>query len=153
MKKIFKTIIAIIFILSIENAYAKNWLIEDVLNLNYWPTIYELTLDNINTYSFKNSKLKNSYEKMVQYDNLVRENIVSEYEKWTYSTQTINWIIKNYKSFVFYTNQMFYFMNLVDKNKNLWKEEDIQNGILKNYKNASRFYKSTKTLINQKEVN
>ena len=96
MKKIFLSIIAMLFIFAIQNTYAKDGLIEDSLNLNFWPVIYELSLDDINVYTFKNKSLRNSYESMVRYDDMVRNAIINEYENGSYSTQTINWVVNHY---------------------------------------------------------
>lgn len=152
MKKIFIGIITIFFVFSIENTLAnENWLIEDLLNLNYWPMIYNLSLDNIDTYNFENKNLRKSYTSMVQYDTLIRDEIITQYQLWTYSYETTNGIIKNYKNFVYYTNQLFYFFNQVEKYPYLKNDFEIQDGILRNYKSAASYYKKVKNLTFQKE--
>lgn len=152
MKKIFFVIITIFLIFSTKISLAnENWLIEDMLNLNYWPMIYDLSLDSLDVYSFENEDLQKSYSKMVNYDKLIRDEIILQYRKWNYSTQTTNWIIKNYKTFIYYTNQLFYFFNLIEKNPELKYEMDIQDWIIKNYKNVSNYYKKVKRLVLQVE--
>lgn len=152
MKKLLLSIITIFLIFSIENVTAKeNWLVEDLLNLNYWPMIYDLSLDNLNTYSFKDQSLKNTYSTMVKYDNLIRNEIITQSEKWTYSIVTTKWIIKNYKNFIYYTNELFYLFNQVEKHPYLKNDVDMQDGILKTYKNAAWYYKKVKNLTFEKE--
>lgn len=152
MKKIFLSIIAIFFVFSNSITYASDTgLIEDLLDLNYWPLEYELSFDSIQTYSFKNYSLKRTYLYMVKYDGLIRNEIVNQYEMWSYSYETTQGIVKNYKSFVYYTNQLFYFLSLVEKNPYLKDDFEVQNGILKNYKLAASYYKKTKNLIQDKE--
>ncbi|MDD5770441.1 MAG: hypothetical protein PHE25_05725 [Candidatus Gracilibacteria bacterium] len=152
MKKIFFVIITIFLIFSTKISLAnENGLIEDMLNLNYGPMIYDLSLDSLDVYSFENEDLQKSYSKMVNYDKLIRDEIILQYRKGNYSTQTTNGIIKNYKTFIYYTNQLFYFFNLIEKNPELKYEMDIQDGIIKNYKNVSNYYKKVKRLVLQVE--
>lgn len=152
MKKTFLSIIAIFFVFSNSIAHGSDTgMLEDLLDLNYGPIEYELSLDSIDTYNFKNYSLKRTYQYMVKYDGLIRNEIVNQYEMGTYSYETTQWIVKNYKSFVYYTNQLFYFLNLVEKNPYLKDDFEVQNGILKNYKLAASYYKKTKNLIQDKE--
>lgn len=153
MKKIFLSIITIFFVFStVSSVHAGgNGVLEDLLDLNFWPMEYELSLGNLDTYNFKNYSLKKTYSSLVWYDRLIRNEIVNEYEAGTYSTATANGIVKNYKSFIYYTNKMFYFLYLVERNPSLKDDFEIQNGILRNYKLAASYYKKTKNLIQDKE--
>lgn len=147
MKKIFSGILTIFFIFSIQNVYAKeSWLIENLLNLNYWPMIYDLSLETLDTYSFKNESLKNTYSTFVNYDSLIRNEIITQYKRWTYSTATTKWIIKNYKNFVYYTNELFSLFKQVEKRPYLKDDVDMQDAILKTYKNSASYYKKVKNL-------
>lgn len=152
MKNTFKGIIAIFILFSTLSVQAnETGILEDLLDLNYGPMEYELSLDNLDTYNFKNYSVKKTYTFMVKYDHLIRNEIVNQYEAWVYSTATANGIVKNYKSFIYYTNKLFYFLSLVDKNPSLKDDFEVQNGILKNYKLAASYYKKTKNLIQDKE--
>jgi len=152
MKKIFLGILTIFLIFSIENVFAKkNWLIEDLLDLNNWPLIYDLNLEKLDKYSFKDKNLKNKYLTLVWYDKIIRNEIIYQYQKWTYSTATIKWIIKNYKSFVYYTNQLFYLFKQAEKYTHLKHDVDMQDGILMTYKNVAWYYKKVKNLVSEKE--
>jgi hypothetical protein len=152
MKKIFLGILTIFLIFSIENVFAKkNWLIEDLLDLNNWPLIYDLNLEKLDKYSFKDKNLKNKYLTLVWYDKIIRNGIIYQYQKWTYSTATIKWIIRNYKSFVYYTNQLFYLFKQVEKYPHLKDDVDMQDGILMTYKNVAWYYKKVKNLVFEKE--
>lgn len=152
MKKVFFIIIWIFFIFSTQNTLAKeNGLIEDLLNLNYWPMVYDLDGEHLNSYSFKNKKLKKVYSTMSQYDSLIRDEIIYQFQQWTYSYETTNGIIKNYKNFIYYTNQLFYFLNEIEKKPSLKNDFEIQDALLKNYKNSASYYKKVKNLTLQKE--
>lgn len=152
MKKVFFIIISIFFIFSTQNTLAKeNGLIEDLLNLNYWPMVYDLDGEHLNSYSFKNKKLKKVYSTMSQYDSLIRDEIIYQFQQWTYSYETTNGIIKNYKNFIYYTNQLFYFLNEIEKKPSLKNDFEIQDALLKNYKNSASYYKKVKNLTLQKE--
>lgn len=152
MKHIFLCIISILFSFSTLNVYARDTgLIEDVLNLNFWPIIYDLTLDEIDNYQFKNSHIKASYNHMKRYDQLVRKEIVKQYMNGNYSTTTINGIVKNYKLFVYHTNELFYFFSQIERYPSLKNEVDIQDGILKSYRLAQSYYQRVKALTFQTE--
>jgi hypothetical protein len=152
MKKILLGILTIFLIFSIENVFAKkNWLIEDLLDLNNWPLIYDLNLEKLDKYSFKDKNLKNKYLTLVWYDKIIRNGIIYQYQKWTYSTATVKWIIRNYKSFVYYTNQLFYLFKQVEKYPHLKDDVDMQDWILMTYKNVAWYYKKVKNLVFEKE--
>lgn len=153
MKKIILGIITIFFIFSIESdvvAKSQDWLIENILNLNYWPVIYDLNLEKLDNYTFNDYTLKRTYSNLVTYDKLVRSDIINSYKAWKYDYYTINWIIKNYKSFISYTNDFFYFLKLVDKYPYLKDDVEIQDWILTSYKNSQSYYKKVKNLVAKK---
>lgn len=153
MKKIILSIITIFFIFSIQsNAIAKNQdgLIENLLNLNYWPVIYDLNLEKLDSYSFNDYNLKNIYSDLVKYDKLVKTDIINSYKAWKYDYYTTNWIIRNYKSFISYTNDFFYFLKQIDKYPYLKDDVEIQDGLLTSYKNSQSYYKKVKNLVAKK---
>ena len=124
MKQFFVLIIAIFSLFSIENNVfaeetSKRWLIENLLNLEYGPITYELTLESLDRYSFRDVKLKRVYTDLVKYDSLTRTAIIDAYKEWSYDYYTTNGLVKNYSNFVYHTNQFFYYLNLIDKKKSL----------------------------------
>lgn len=150
MKHILIWIIFIIFSFSTLNTQARDTgLIEDTLNLNFWPLIYELSLDEIDTYHFKESNLKQTYNTMKKYDKSVRTEIIKQYKNDAYTLTTINGLVKNYKLFIYHTNELFYFFSQIEKNPKLKDDIDIQDGILKNYRLIQSYYKRVKNLTFQ----
>jgi len=147
MKKIYILIISIFFIFSIQNINAKEWIIEDLFNLNYWPMIYDLSLEKLESYNFTDSTLKNIYNKFKTYDNLIRNEIIDKHKIWEFDFYTTNWIIKNYKTYVYYTNEFFYLLSLVEKNPSLKEDVEFQIQFLKTYKNSALYYQKVKNLI------
>lgn len=156
MKKIILVIIAIFSLFSIENnVFANNtyqkWLIENLLNLEYWPLTYELTLEKLDRYSFKDPSLKRIYADLVKYDSFTRTAIIDAHKDWVYDYYTTNGIVKNYSNFVYYTNSFFYYLSLIDKNKTLENNHEIQDAVLSNYKNSQSYYKKVQSLISKKD--
>ncbi len=153
MKKIIFGIITtfIIFSIEIASVEAKTKSLEEILNLNYWPVIYDLTLEKLDNYSFNDYYLQNTYDELVSADNQVRSEIINSYKNWVYDYNTINWIVKNYKTFISYTNDFFYFSKLIDKKPYLKDDIEIQDWLLKSYKNSQIYYKKVKSLVAKKK--
>jgi len=152
MKKIIFSIIFVSSIFSIVNITKANsrWIIENLLNLNYWPEIYNLSLETLDTYYFNDNYLKQVYSNTKSMDSLVRKKIIDSYKNGVYSYTTTNWIINNYKKFIYYTNKFFYYLSLVDDNHSLRKDKEVQSWLLRSYENSRIYYKKVKYLINKK---
>ncbi len=152
MKQFFVLIIAIFSLFSIENNVfaeetSKRWLIENLLNLEYGPITYELTLESLDRYSFRDVKLKRVYTDLVKYDSLTRTAVIDAYKEWSYDYYTTNGLVKNYSNFVYHTNQFFYYLSLIDKKKSLEKDYEIQDAVLSNYKSSQSYYKKVQALL------
>lgn len=155
MKKFILVIIAIFSLFSIENnvfanTYSQKWLIENLLNLEYGPLTYELTLEQLDRYNFKDASLKRIYTDLVKYDSLTRTAIIDAHKEWMYDYYTTNGLVKNYSNFVYHTNEFFYYLNLIDKNKSLEKNYEVQEALLSNYKSSQSYYKKVHGLISKK---
>ncbi len=154
MKKIILLIIAIFSLFSIENnALAKNisqnGFIGSLMNFDVGPVSYELSLEKLDTYSFRDAQLKSIYTDLVKYDRLTRSAILSAYAEWSYDYYTTNGIVKNYSNFVYHTNNFFYYLSLIDKNKTLENNHEIQDAVLSNYKSSQSYYKKVQSLISK----
>lgn len=150
MRNFSKVIVTIFLIFSIKNTFGYNqWIIEDILNSNYWPTSYNLSLETLDIYSFKSTTLRYKYNQMVEIDSKVRDLIMQKFENDDYSYVKANAIVNNYKNFVYYTNQFFYYLSLMDKNPNLKYDSEIQTWFLDSYKLSVSTYKKVKNLINE----
>ena len=150
MRNFSKVIVTIFFFFLINNTFGYNqWIIEDILNSNYWPTSYNLSLETLDTYSFKSTTLRYKYNQMVEIDSKVRDLIMQKFENDDYSYVKANAIVNNYKNFVYYTNQFFYYLSLMDKNPNLKYDSEIQTWFLDSYKLSVSTYKKVKNLITE----
>lgn len=152
MKKLIFPIICIFLFFSNNFVFANtsDGLIENTLNLRYWPTIYNLSLEKLKTYNFKDTYLKNAYQDMKKYDQIIRTQIISEYQNNAYDYNTMNGIIKNYKSFVYYTNRLFYSFSLAEKNKQLNNDPEFQYSIMRNYSQINTYYSKVKNLLSKR---
>jgi len=150
MKKIIFGIITTFFIFSTQTFAQEKWLIEKMLNLNYWPMVYDLSLEKLDNYTYKDYYLNNLYNNLVKYDKIIKDNIIKYYKDWKYDYNTTNWIIRNYKNFISYTNDFFYFSKMMEKYPYLKNDIEIQDGFLKSYKNSQIYYKKVQNLISKR---
>lgn len=150
MKKFTKAILFIFLIFSIENTYASNdWILEELLNINYWPVSYDLSLEKLDNYNFKNKTLAKKYSDLVKIDYIIRQQVINKFQNDDYSYTTTNAIVRNYKDFISYTNNFFYFLSVMDKNPSLKSDIEIQAWLLESYKESVNSYKKVKRLINE----
>ncbi len=154
MKKALIIIIAIFSLFSIENnafanTYSQKWLIENLLNLDYGPIKYELELQSLDNYTFRDNSLKKIYSDLLSYDTIVRKEIIYSHQKWIFDYYTTNGIVKNYSLFISYTNDFFYYLSLIDKNPKLEYNLEIQDAVLSTYKNSKIYYKKVQSLISK----
>lgn len=150
MKKFTKAILFIFLIFSIENTYASNdWILEELLNINYWPVSYDLSLEKLDNYNFKNKTLAKKYSDLVKIDDIIRQQVINKFQNDDYSYTTTNAIVRNYKDFISYTNNFFYFLSVMDKNPSLKSDIEIQAWLLESYKELVNSYKKVKRLINE----
>lgn len=152
MKKIILLIIAIFSLFSIENNVLANnqWFIGSLMNFETGPISYELSLEKLDTYSFKDTNLKRIYTDLVKYDSLTRRAILNAHQEGSYDYYTTNGIVKNYSNFVYHTNNFFYYLSLMDKNKTLENNHEIQDAVLSNYKSSQNYYKKVQSLISKR---
>ncbi len=150
MKKFTKAILFIFLIFSIENTYASNdWILEELLNINYWPVSYDLSLEKLDNYNFKNKTLAKKYSDLVKIDDIIRQQVINKFQNDDYSYTTTNAIVRNYKDFIYYTNNFFYFLSVMDKNPSLKSDVEIQAWLLESYKESVNSYKKVKRLISE----
>lgn len=150
MKKFTKAILFIFLIFSIENTYASNdWILEELLNINYWPVSYDLSLEKLDNYNFKNKTLAKKYSDLVKIDDIIRQQVINKFQNDDYSYTTTNAIVRNYKDFISYTNNFFYFLSVMDKNPSLKSDIEIQAWLLESYKESVNSYKKVKRLISE----
>lgn len=153
MKKIIVSIIMVFSIFSIGNELKANYqegLIENLLNLNYGPLIFDLNLEKLESYNFRDLTLRKVYDGLVVYDNLTRQQIINAHKAGQYDYNTTNGIIKNYKTFISYTNDFFYYLDIIDKNPNFKNNTEIQDAILITYRNSQSYYRKVRNLVNKK---
>lgn len=147
MKKISTFVLLLLLSLSFNKSFASEWLFEEALNLNYWPIMYEFSLSEVNEYNFKDKTLKNSYEELKKLDSLAKVEIMKAYQNWDYDYYTIKSVVKNYNDFIYNSNKFFYFLWMVDSNNKLKSDKEVQDWILKHYKDLNASYDKVKNLL------
>ena len=136
----FFSIISLIILFAISNNVYATGLIEDTLNLRYWPEIYEIENIKINSYKYNFSYLNDIHTTITNADIKVKESVISKYQKWSFSFYDTRAIISDYKLFVFYVNEMFFLLELIDITPKLKSNVEFKNAFLITYRNMRTHY-------------
>ncbi len=148
MRKFIKIIITFfIFISTTITINANEWYIERLLQINSWVEAFDIELASIDKYHFKNTSLRNTYLELIKVASLLKDEIIKKYKNDEFEYYQTKWIIENYKKFIYYSNQIFYFLKLREK---WYKWNEINNAIMKSYQNIRTYYRRLKRLIYKK---
>lgn len=147
MKKFILSIIILISILSTTNISKAEWLLDDILDISYWQE--KLILDDVklDSYNFYDSNLQKTYSKTIQVNDAIKERIMLLYRNWSYNRTQMSKIIDDYKTFIYYTNRMFYLKNLQEKYWYLKNDNDLKDSIIDCYKNMEIYYRYVNTYL------
>lgn len=146
MKKLSLLIIFIFWFFSIFSfANAKDWALELVLDLNYWPESEDiLNIPSLWNYKFKNSDNTSKYKILKEADYYLRKEFIKKYRTWDFSKTNISWIENVYELFIYHTNKYFYFMSI----KEAWANYKVANrGISENFKLSRTYLKELKKYL------
>lgn len=147
MRKIFSIIISFIVFSTFSFANASEWLLEQNLDLNYWPESFELRLTTVWNYNFKNKNNQNTFTNFQYLNNALRENLIKANQEWKFSSNKINWLVREYNLFVYHTNKLFEYISIKEKNP---KYSDADTAISKNYKSARSYFEKLKNIFYSK---
>ena len=148
MKKISKFIIPLICFFSIvNNTFASQWYIEKLFDLNYWIEKFEINLPKLDYIDFNKKSTSNKFEKFKKINKSLKKEIISKYRNNEFDFYKTNWIISSHKKFVYYTNRLFYYISLKEK---WYKYEELDDAILKSYKEVRTYYRKIKNLVYRK---
>lgn len=150
MKKISILFIILLIIISfnLEKTNADdNWILNEILNLEYGPFQYELSLPVLDEYTFNNNNLQNRYNTFIKFDKISREQIIIAYKNWDYDYYRMNWIVMTYSNFVYNVNKFFFFLDRIDSNPSIAQNREIQFWVLKFYKASYFEYNKLQNLL------
>lgn len=147
MRKIFSIIISFIVFSTFSFANASEWLLEQNLDLNYWPESFELRLTTVWNYNFKNKNNQNTFTNFQYLNNALRENLIKANQEWKFSSNKINWLVREYNLFVYHTNKLFEYISIKEKKP---KYSDADTAISKNYKSARSYFEKLKNIFYSK---
>jgi hypothetical protein len=151
MKKIVISAIVLISVFSwsaLVNAENK-WFIADTLNLDVWVEIFELNNINLQSHTFRTKNLQKTYNNMVNINKLFKNLAVQNYEEWKLTDYELNGLINNYSKFIYYANQMFSDIEILD----LWLDDsqELLDSINKNYTFVRSYYLKIEAILNNSE--
>ena len=147
MRKIFSIIISFIVFSIFSFTNASEWLLEQNLDLNYWPESFELSLSTIWNYKFNNKNNQNTFKNFQYLNNALRENLIKANQEWKFSSNKINWLVREYNLFVYHTNKLFEYISMKEKKP---KYSDADTAISKNYKSARSYFEKLKNIFYSK---
>lgn len=147
MRKISSIIISFIVFSIFSFTNASEWLLEQNLDLNYWPESFELSLSTIWNYKFNNKNNQNTFKNFQYLNNALRENLIKANQEWKFSSNKINWLVREYNLFVYHTNKLFEYISMKEKKP---KYSDADTAISKNYKSARSYFEKLKNIFYSK---
>lgn len=135
-------IFIILLVLWISSA---NWAwFKDSLNLTIWTEIYDINQYSLDEYNFNNVHLRNTYNEIVYFDSAFREEIFKRFRDWKIKRYQANGIVKEYKNFIYYSNQFFYYI----KQSEYWNSNsEYSYYIWRNYKDLTASYQRMANII------
>lgn len=148
MKKIISlSIISVILFSTLNFVYASQGWLDKLLDINYW--IEKLKLDSVQLKIIHLDSKKNReiLRKLKQYDEILRTEIIENYELGNYNYYRANDIIRNYTNFIYYTNKYFFYLR--------WKEIapnylEVDRAIENSYVQMRRYYSRLKVKMLKK---
>ncbi len=148
MKKIIPHIIIFVSLFSISNFVnaSSDWLVSDMLKLEYW--IQEADIKAINTKEIKLKSLthQNMYNEFKKMDKTIKSEILKKIKSKKIDYYTWFWIIKAYSNFVYNVNRLF---DLYALKENWSKDYFLDDNIRSTYFVIKTHYKRVQYLINK----
>lgn len=137
-------ILSSIFFSSISIVNAQEWYLDRLLEINTGIEVFEINTSTLESLTFSNPQLQNTYNEFVNLDRVLKDEFIRQYRAWEISYYLMNDIVSNYNTFVYYTNQTFYYL----KQRELWftgrhTDRAIRNG----YSNMRVYYTRVKALV------
>lgn len=140
------SIIIFISIFSIANfANAWEWYIEELLQFKVGPEAFTMNLAKIKNVSFIAPDTQEVFDSFKKTSELLKNEILNRYENDEFEYYTMQWIVSNYNSYVYYTNRLFYYLSLREQYSDL--ESETEYGISKSYSKARTYFKRLKYLV------
>ncbi len=147
MKKII-LIIWSILLFSIPNiSLASVRSLEQVLDIQYGPEVFEIEMSQFPKYSFKDAWIQSTYNTYVSDMDLLKGAIIQKYSQDEFTTYQMSWISTSFSSFVYHTNRMFALIKL----KEGWNtDKEILKSIKRHYEQSRTSYNQLKNLVYKK---
>lgn len=145
MKKIINIIITLsIFFSSMDYTFAEEWYLEKLLDLNYWVEEHSIELAKMDSVSFNNPEFNKVYNELQNIDRVLKDEFIKKYRNWEYTYYQVNWIVTNYKNFVYHANKLFYMLKIEENNPNY---DEMGKAILNSYTNMRSSFKKVKNIV------
>lgn len=132
---------------STRDDYYTDSKVEEILEFTPGIAEFDLWLEELETVNFSTKINKEKYNDLYAQDQKIRSIVIELYENGELSEYEVNGVIKNYKNFIYYTNEYFYYLRAQEKNSKLKKDAEVNDALLKNYKNSQASFKKVKAVI------
>ena len=144
MKK-FLLIISFCFVFSTSLlSQTKAESIGDILDIKFWPEVYEIQTMQIQEYTFKNSKIQADFNRYKARIELLKSTIISKYENEEFSYYQMRDITTELRSFTYHVDRMFRYARYQEMDKDdSWVKEFFK----KSYQKSRIAYNNLKNLI------
>lgn len=130
---------------SISMTYAEEWYLEKLLELNTGLEVYEMGLTQMDSMTFSNQSIQNTYNAFLKVDTSLRNEFIRQYRAWELSYAQMRDIVVNYNTYIYYTNRTFYYL----RQKELgYDNKETQRAIINGYSSMRTYYVRVKGVIN-----
>jgi len=151
MRKIIALIIVSITLFSSANhtfaVEVEEGVIEQILQLRTWIEGFKIEKEQLDSFEFYTPAIQNVYTQFKDINNVLKEEIMAQYQSWGLEYYQANGMIENHNKFVYYTNKLFFYLDLREK----WfaTGDEIDVAIQNSYTNVKSYYTRIKNLYNQ----
>jgi len=139
--------ISYLLLSSMSSTFAEEWYLETLLDLNYWVEEHNIEISELDYIYFNNDLYNQVYNEVQNIDRVLKNEFINKYRNWEYEYYQVNWIIQNYKNFIYHTNKFFFYLQIEENHSN-YKELDT--AILRSYRNMRSSYRKVKNIIRRK---
>lgn len=149
MKKYILLIISFLSFFSISNFVnaSNDWLLSDILKLNYWIQESDIKAIKTKNISLRNLSNQNMYNQFKNLDKTIKNEILRKIKNNEFDYYTWFWVINSYSSFVYNVNKLFELYSLKESGSS---DYFLDNSIKNTYFNIRTDYKRVQYLISKK---
>lgn len=145
MQKFIAAIIVLLSVITSTNTtFAKQGYLEELLDLNYGPEEYQITLSSLDNQYFTQSDTQEYFIQVDSVNELLKDEILKQYKSWKLDHNQMSGIISAHQKFVYHLNNLFQAINMKESGLQYVELDDY---VIDSYKGSRIYYKKIKKII------